>query len=115
LFRERILAQAPPWMLSAAVHMMLFILIALLPYHVAARNNGGGTSVEMLDQSQFEETTISRFELGSTPLAPRQAPANIRRAREPMSPRHAFRTGQVRPCLEGRATVRRLRPWRMIS
>ena len=66
---KRLLMQAPPWLISAAGHMMLFILVALIPYQVATRG-GRSTTFESIDQNEFQETEVPRFELKSAPLDP---------------------------------------------
>src|SRR5262245_49756884 len=67
---DSVLMQAPPWMLSAAIHMLIFIVVALLPYKMATRAE---TAVlEAVDPSQYTETEIARFELDSSPLEPTQ-------------------------------------------
>lgn len=67
---DSVLMQAPPWMLSAAIHMLIFIVVALIPYRVASRAE---TAVlEAVDPSQYEQTEIARFELDSSPLEPTQ-------------------------------------------
>lgn len=68
--KEGLLTRAPPWMLSAAAHMVLFIIVALIPYHVTIRSTTDSATFEAMQRDEVVETPLTRFEVGETPLDP---------------------------------------------
>jgi hypothetical protein len=67
---EWLISSAPPWMLSAAAHMLLFLILALIPIHVASRQAGDSAEFDAIDRDDSPAGEITRFEVGDAPLDP---------------------------------------------
>src|SRR6188768_2407601 len=67
---EWLMTAAPPWMLSAAGHMLLFLIVALIPIHVASRQGGDAREFGAVDRDDSPLGEVTRFEVGDPPLDP---------------------------------------------
>ena len=66
---EWLITGAPPWMLSAAGHMVLFLIVALIPIHVASKDSRS-IEFEAVERDDSPRDQITRFEVGDPPLEP---------------------------------------------